>query len=89
MRRIDVGVLGATGMVGQQFALQLAEHPWFSLTWLAASERPQGRKYRDAAPRRLSTPIPTDFADKQIDGCVPGRGPKVLNAELMQAEGRL
>jgi aspartate-semialdehyde dehydrogenase len=82
MQRIDVGVLGATGMVGQQFALQLAGHPWFSLTWLAASERSEGRKYRDAAPWRLSTPIPTDFADKQVDGCVPGRGPKVVFSAL-------
>ena len=46
MQRIEVGVLGATGMVGQQFAVQLAAHPWFSLTWLAASERSEGRKYR-------------------------------------------
>jgi aspartate-semialdehyde dehydrogenase len=82
MQRIDVGVLGATGMVGQQFALQLANHPWFSLTWLAASERSEGRKYRDAAPWRLPVPIPSDFADRQVDGCVPGRGPKVVFSAL-------
>jgi len=82
MQRIDVGVLGATGMVGQQFALQLAAHPWFSLTWLAASERSEGRKYRDAAPWRLPVPIPADFADKQVDGCTPGRGPKVVFSAL-------
>jgi aspartate-semialdehyde dehydrogenase len=82
MQRIDVGVLGATGMVGQQFALQLAGHPWFSLTWLAASERSEGRKYRDAAPWRLSTPIPGDIADRQVDGCTPGRGPKVVFSAL-------
>jgi aspartate-semialdehyde dehydrogenase len=38
-KRIEVGVLGATGMVGQQFINQLSGHPWFELTWLAASER--------------------------------------------------
>ena len=38
-KRIEVGVLGATGMVGHQFINQLAGHPWFELTWLAASER--------------------------------------------------
>ena len=65
MQRIDVGVLGATGMVGQQFALQLAGHPWFSLTWLAASERSEGRRYRDAAPWRLPTPMSADLADRQ------------------------
>ena len=82
MQRIDVGVLGATGMVGQQFALQLSSHPWFSLTWLAASERSEGRKYREAAPWRLPVPIPADFADKQVDGCIPGRGPKVVFSAL-------
>jgi aspartate-semialdehyde dehydrogenase len=82
MQRIDVGVLGATGMVGQQFALQLSGHPWFSLTWLAASERSEGRKYRDAAPWRLPVPIPSEFADRQVDGCVPGRGPKVVFSAL-------
>jgi aspartate-semialdehyde dehydrogenase len=82
MQRIEVGVLGATGMVGQQFALQLADHPWFSLTWLAASERSEGRKYREAAPWRLPVPIPGDCADRQVDGCVPGRGPKVVFSAL-------
>jgi aspartate-semialdehyde dehydrogenase len=82
MQRIEVGVLGATGMVGQQFAVQLARHPWFSLTWLAASERSEGRKYRDAAPWRLPVPIPSDFADRQVDGCVPGRAPKVVFSAL-------
>ena len=82
MQRIDVGVLGATGMVGQQFALQLFRHPWFSLTWLAASERSEGRRYGDAAPWRLPVPIPPEFADRQVDGCVPGRGPKVVFSAL-------
>jgi aspartate-semialdehyde dehydrogenase len=82
MQRIEVGVLGATGMVGQQFALQLAAHPWFSLTWLAASERSEGRAYRDAAPWRLPVPIPPGVADRQVDGCVPGRGPRVVFSAL-------
>ena len=82
MQRIEVGVLGATGMVGQQFALQLAGHPWFSLTWLAASERSEGRTYRDAAPWRLPVPIPSDLADRHVDGCVAGRGPKVVFSAL-------
>jgi aspartate-semialdehyde dehydrogenase len=82
MQRIDVGVLGATGMVGQQFALQLDRHPWFSLTWLAASERSEGRKYRDAAPWRLPVPVPDGVADRQVDACIPGRGPKVVFSAL-------
>ena len=47
--RIDVGVLGATGMVGQQFISRLSGHPWFRVTWLAASERSEGKAYADAA----------------------------------------
>ena len=54
-KRIEVGVLGATGMVGQQFINQLAGHPWFELKWLAASERSEGKRYADAAPWRLDT----------------------------------
>ena len=45
---IEVGILGATGMVGQQFIALLAQHPWFKVTWLGASERSAGKKYRDA-----------------------------------------
>ena len=48
-KRIEVGVLGATGMVGQQFINQPAGHPWFELTWLAASERSEGKRYSEAA----------------------------------------
>jgi len=82
MQRIEVGVLGATGMVGQQFAVQLAEHPWFALTWLAASERSEGRTYREAAPWKLSTPMPDGLADRYVEACVPGRGPRVVFSAL-------
>jgi len=82
VERIDVGVLGATGMVGQQFVSRLATHPWFNLTWLAASERSEGKAYRAVAPWRLSTPMPAASADRVVDGCVPGRGPKVVFSGL-------
>lgn len=82
MHRIEVGVLGATGMVGQQFALQLAGHPWFTLTWLAASERSRGRKYGEAAAWKLSRPVPEDLAGREVDACTPGRGPKVVFSAL-------
>jgi aspartate-semialdehyde dehydrogenase len=82
MNRIEVGVLGATGMVGQQFALQLADHPWFSLTWVAASERSEGRRYRDAASWRLPSPIPADVAHKTVESCTPGAAPKVVFSGL-------
>jgi aspartate-semialdehyde dehydrogenase len=80
--RIEVGVLGATGMVGQQFIHQLAGHPWFDLKWLAASERSEGKRYSDAAPWRLETTIPDGIADKTVEACTPGKGPKLVFSAL-------
>jgi len=79
---IEVGVLGATGMVGQRFVSLLANHPWFRCTWLAASERSEGKAYKSVAPWKLSTPIPGGAADRIVDACVPGRGPKVVFSGL-------
>jgi len=81
-QRIEVGVLGATGMVGQQFIARLADHPWFKVSWLAASERSEGKAYADAAPWRLATPMPAAVRKTTVDGCVPGRGPKVVFSAL-------
>jgi aspartate-semialdehyde dehydrogenase len=79
---MEVGVLGATGMVGQQFISRLARHPWFNVTWLAASERSAGKTYANAAPWRLATPVPDACRDLSVDACVPGRGPKVVFSAL-------
>ena len=81
-KRIEVGVLGATGMVGQQFINQLAGHPWFSLTWLGASERSEGKRYSAAAPWRLETPIPDGIAERNVEPCSPGKGPKLVFSAL-------
>jgi aspartate-semialdehyde dehydrogenase len=81
-KRIEVGLLGATGMVGQQFINQLADHPWFSLTWLAASERSEGKRYTDAAPWRLDTPIPPGLADRTVEPATAGKGPKLVFSAL-------
>lgn len=81
-KRIDVGVLGATGMVGQQFVRQLARHPWFRPAWLAASERSEGRTYAEAAPWRLSDAPPEEVRASRVDGCVPGRGPRLVFSAL-------
>ena len=81
-QKIDVGVLGATGMVGQQFVARLANHPWFELKWLAASERSQGKTYAAAAPWRLATPMPARCRDLAVHACEPGQGPKVLFSAL-------
>ena len=69
-------------MVGQQFIARLANHPWFNLTWLAASERSEGKSYADAAPWRLATPMPAACRRMTVDACVPGRGPKVVFSAL-------
>jgi aspartate-semialdehyde dehydrogenase len=84
-QRIDVGVLGATGMVGQQFIAQLANHPWFRLTWLGASERSAGQLYRDAAPWRLPVAIPTEIASLVVQEARPGSGAPELVFSAMDA----
>lgn len=81
-RRIDVGILGATGVVGQQFIRLLADHPWFRPAWLAASERSSGMKYSDAAAWRLSTPCPDAIRDARVEPCTPGRGPRLVFSAL-------
>ena len=80
--QIEVGILGVTGMVGQQFVSRLARHPWFKATWLAASERSGGKRYRDAAPWKLATPMPADAAERIVQACEPGKGPKVVFSAL-------
>jgi aspartate-semialdehyde dehydrogenase len=84
-QRIDVGILGATGMVGQQFIAQLAGHPWFRLTWLGASERSAGQLYRDAAPWRLPASIPADIASLVVQEARPGTGAPELVFSAMDA----
>jgi aspartate-semialdehyde dehydrogenase len=74
--------LGATGVVGQQFVSRLARHPWFRVTWLAASERSEGRKYGDAAPWRLAAPMPDLAGSMTVAACVPKQGPKVVFSAL-------
>ena len=79
---IEVGILGATGMVGQQFIALLAEHPWFKVTWLGASHRSEGKAYRDAAAWRLSAPIDERVAALGVEQAAPGRAPKLVFSGL-------
>jgi aspartate-semialdehyde dehydrogenase len=80
--RIDIGILGATGTVGQQFIRLLENHPWFRPAWLAASERSEGRAYSSATTWRLASPIPGGIARQRGEACVPGRGPKLVFSGL-------
>jgi len=63
---IKVGVLGATGAVGQRFVEALANHPWFEISALAASERSAGKKYKDAANWRLESQMPEEAANLEV-----------------------
>jgi aspartate-semialdehyde dehydrogenase len=82
MERIDVGILGATGTVGQQFLRLLTDHPWFKPVWLAASERSEGRVYREAATWRLPSIPPPETERLRVEPCTPGRGPRLVFSAL-------
>jgi aspartate-semialdehyde dehydrogenase len=58
MNKIPVGILGATGTVGQRFIQLLADHPWFEVVALAASDRSAGKRYREACHWLQPTPVP-------------------------------
>lgn len=71
MERRNVGILGATGMVGQRFIQLLADHPWFNITWLAASDRSAGKTYAEACAWRLDTPLPARIASMVLQSNTP------------------
>lgn len=67
MKKYKVGIIGATGMVGQRFALLLADHPWFEPVCLAASANSAGKKYKDAVKKWLMpSPMPEKYADTVV-----------------------
>lgn len=70
--RIRVGVLGATGAVGQTFIRQLNDHPWFEVAAVAASERSAGKTYAEAA-RWLEGNLPADVARLTVVECDPAQ----------------
>jgi aspartate-semialdehyde dehydrogenase len=80
--KIPVGILGATGIVGQRFVQMLEHHPWFEVAWLAASDRSEGRSYEEAARWKLPTEIPTDVARMQVSSARPDGAPKLIFAAL-------
>lgn len=68
MKKYNVGIIGATGMVGQRFALLLANHPWFTVTALAASSRSAGKTYEDAVGSRwaMADKMPENLKDMTV-----------------------
>ena len=67
-KKYKVGIVGATGMVGQRFALLLENHPWFEVVCLAASARSAGKPYKEALGSRwcMDKPIPANMADLPV-----------------------
>ena len=83
-----IGILGATGMVGQRFIQLLENHPWFEIAWLAASDRSSGKTYGDAAKWRLDTPLPERIARMTVSPADPAGAPKIIFAALDTAIAR-
>src|SRR5437763_3025904 len=80
--RIEVGILGATGMVGQHFIKFLQGHPWFDLKWVGASDRSAGKKYRDAMNWNLAGTVPESVADLTVEDSKPGNAPKLMFSSM-------
>ena len=78
MDRIPVGILGATGMVGQEFVNFLKNHPWFDLTWLGASDRSAGKPYREATTWRLGGETPAYVRDMIVSDSKPDGAPQLM-----------
>jgi aspartate-semialdehyde dehydrogenase len=86
--KYSIGILGATGMVGQRFIQLLEHHPWFQVTWLAASDRSSGKTYGEAAKWRLDTPLPERIAHMTVAPADPEGAPKIIFAALDAAIAR-
>ena len=81
-RKTPVGILGATGLVGQRFIQLLDDHPWFEVAWVAASERSAGQRYAEAARWKLRTPIPERVAKMEVSAAEPAGAPKMIFTSL-------
>ena len=79
MAKIKVGVLGATGNVGQRFIQSLDNHPWFEISALAASERSAGKKYGEIADWKLGMEIPEFVEDIEVTTI----DPKKIDADII------
>lgn len=69
--RIEVGILGATGVVGQKLVELLEDHPWFKLSYLGASERSFGKRYADCVEWKGNKKLHSSIADCLVSPCVP------------------
>jgi aspartate-semialdehyde dehydrogenase len=81
-KKIPIGILGATGVVGQRFVQLLEDHPWFEVAWLAASDRSEGKLYSEATRWRLKTSMPAKIGGMRVSPATPDGAPKVIFAAL-------
>src|SRR5262252_4341919 len=72
MAKLKVGILGATGTVGQRMIQLLERHPWFEVSTVAASDNSAGKNYAQATRWMLETPIPSAVARMTVQACQPG-----------------
>jgi aspartate-semialdehyde dehydrogenase len=86
--KLPIGILGATGMVGQRYIQLLENHPWFEVAWLAASDRSSGKTYGEAAKWRLDTPLPERIAKMTVSAAEPEGAPKIIFASIDAAIAR-
>jgi aspartate-semialdehyde dehydrogenase len=93
--KYQIGILGATGMVGQRYIQLLENHPWFEIAWLAASDRSSGKTYGEAAKWRLDTPLPERIAQMTVAPAEPSAAanggqpaPKIIFASVDAAIAR-
>ena len=86
--KYPIGILGATGMVGQRYIQLLENHPWFEVAWLAASDRSSGKPYGEAAKWRLDTPLPERIANMTVAAADPEGAPKTIFASVDAAIAR-
>src|SRR4030081_2939934 len=82
MSKLPIGILGATGVVGQRFIQMLEHHPWFEVAWLAASDRSEGKTYGEATRWRLKTPIPAGVAAMKVSPATPEGARNIIFAAL-------
>jgi aspartate-semialdehyde dehydrogenase len=87
-KKYSIGILGATGMVGQRYIQLLEDHPWFEVTWLAASDRSSGKPYGEAAKWRLDTPLPERIAQMTVAPADAEGAPKIIFASVDAAIAR-
>jgi aspartate-semialdehyde dehydrogenase len=80
--RHKIGILGATGVIGQRFIQLLENHPWFEITWLAASDKSSGKTYGEAAKWKLETPVPARIASMIVSPADPVGAPGIIFAAL-------